>query len=65
VPYGEALKDVEGAARAQAAKISAEMVEQGGPDGMQEKEVIALIAYVQRLGTDINAVSAAEAEANQ
>ncbi|MEZ6210836.1 MAG: cytochrome-c oxidase, cbb3-type subunit I [Phycisphaerales bacterium] len=61
VPYGEALKDVEGAARAQATQISAEMVEQGGPDGMQDKAIIALIAYVQRLGTDINKVAPVEA----
>ena len=29
------------------------MVKQGGPSGKEEMQVIAMIAYLQRLGTDI------------
>jgi cytochrome c oxidase cbb3-type subunit I/II len=39
--------------RAQAETIAAEVVAQQGPAGLADKEVIALIAYLQRLGTDI------------
>ncbi len=39
--------------RAQAEAIAAEVVAQQGPAGLADKEVIALIAYLQRLGTDI------------
>ncbi len=42
-------------AREQAALIAAEMEEQGGPAASEtkDKKVIALIAYLQRLGTDL------------
>ena len=40
---------------AQAKEIALEVEKQGGPKGLEEKEVIALIAYLQRLGTDIKA----------
>jgi cytochrome c oxidase cbb3-type subunit I/II len=39
-------------ARAQAAVISAEL-ERDGVTGMEDREIIAMIAYLQRLGTDI------------
>ena len=39
-------------ARAQAAEIGAELERDGAP-GMADREVVALIAYLQRLGTDI------------
>ena len=39
--------------RAQAEAIAAEVVAQQGPAGLADREVIALIAYLQRLGTDI------------
>ncbi|MEQ8850184.1 MAG: cytochrome-c oxidase, cbb3-type subunit I [Phycisphaerales bacterium] len=57
VPYGEAL--LEGAApamaREQAAAIAANLEAQGGPpaEQTQNTKAIALIAYLQRLGTDI------------
>ncbi len=61
VPYGEAVNDAERLAREQASRIASEMVEQGGPEGYETKRVIALIAYMQRLGTDIrNAATATE-----
>ena len=34
-------------------EIAAEIVKQGGPKGLESKKIIALIAYLQRLGTDI------------
>jgi cytochrome c oxidase cbb3-type subunit I/II len=53
VPYGEALKSAEAMARAQAKEISDVVVAQGGPSGLERKQIIALVAYLQRLGTDI------------
>ncbi len=56
VPYSD--QEVENAVadlEAQARKISSELVEQGAPknEEIYKKEIIALIAYLQRLGTDI------------
>ncbi len=54
VPYAD--EEVAGsiaAAREQAAAIAEEIVVQGGPDGLAEKQIVALIAYLQRMGTDI------------
>ncbi|MCW5807898.1 MAG: cytochrome-c oxidase, cbb3-type subunit I [Deltaproteobacteria bacterium] len=56
VPYGaEALADAEGLARKQAAAVAARLTAQGGPADAGDKDVIALIAYLQRLGVDIAA----------
>ncbi|MCA9632938.1 MAG: cytochrome-c oxidase, cbb3-type subunit I [Myxococcales bacterium] len=55
VPYGDSVNVAESQARAQAKEIALEVEKQGGPKGLEEKEVIALIAYLQRLGTDIKA----------
>ncbi|MBE7450019.1 MAG: cytochrome-c oxidase, cbb3-type subunit I [Kofleriaceae bacterium] len=63
-PYGkQALADAPGLARAQAEQIAAELAAQGGPAGVADREVIALIAYMQRLGIDIKQASAAEVAA--
>ncbi len=51
--YGDELTDAEGHARRQAEAVAAEIVKQGGPAGMHEKQAIAVIAYLQRLGTDL------------
>jgi len=54
VPYSD--EEISGgvmAAREQARAIAAEIVVQGGPEGLAEKQIVALIAYLQRLGTDI------------
>ena len=54
VPYTD--DDIVGgiaAAREQAAAISEGVVTQGGPEGLEDKKIIALVAYLQRLGTDI------------
>lgn len=40
-------------AKTQAAKIAKEIVAQEGPEGLEDRQVVALIAYLQRLGTDI------------
>ncbi len=53
VPYGDALENAEKMARAQAATIGQQIVEQEGPAGLENKQIVALIAYLQRLGTDI------------
>jgi cytochrome c oxidase cbb3-type subunit I/II len=56
VPYGENVKDGKAveAARAQAKQIADDLVKQGGFEGMGDKKVIALVAYMQRLGKDIS-----------
>ena len=54
VPYGDALNRAETMAREQAAEIGARIVEQGGPANLEDKEIVALIAYLQRMGTDLN-----------
>jgi cytochrome c oxidase cbb3-type subunit I/II len=54
VPYSDdEVAGSEAAAREQAQAIADEIVEQGGPDGLADKQIVALIAYLQRLGTDI------------
>ena len=56
VPYGDDVKrDAGGVARAQAQALSAKLVSLGGPSTMGDRDVIALIAYMQRLGVDIRA----------
>jgi len=54
VPYtNEEIAAGETAAREQARAVADEIVIQGGPEGLAEKQIVALIAYLQRLGTDI------------
>ena len=54
VPYGELVKkDAAQLARAQAKQVSAVIVKDGGQAGLERKEIVALVAYLQRLGTDI------------
>lgn len=55
VPYGEAAKDGKAVemARAQANQIGAELELQGSYRGLSDRKVIALIAYLQRVGTDL------------
>jgi hypothetical protein len=36
-------------------------VEQGGPRGLEDKQMVALIAYIQRLGHDIKVQATAAA----
>ncbi len=53
VPYGDTLLNAERAAREQSERIASEIEEQKGPQGLAGKQIIALIAYLQRLGVDI------------
>jgi cytochrome c oxidase cbb3-type subunit I/II len=52
VPYGEAVVSGTEMAREQADQIGEEILAQGGPD-VRGKDIVALVAYLQRLGTDI------------
>ncbi len=52
VPYGEAVQHAEQMAKAQAARIGREIADQGGPPDLANKKIVALTAYLQRLGTD-------------
>jgi cytochrome c oxidase cbb3-type subunit I/II len=57
VPYAEDAADhAETAARAQAGEVFAKLVEEDptyAQSGLADKKVIALVAYLLRLGTDI------------
>ncbi len=61
VPYGDAVKagQASAMARAQATELAAAIVSQGGPDGLADKEIIAMVAYLQRLGRDLKAATTA------
>ena len=51
VPYTDAqIANASADARAQAKKIADALVAQGGPRNMEDREVVALIAYLQKLG---------------
>ncbi|MDP1663060.1 MAG: cytochrome-c oxidase, cbb3-type subunit I [Phycisphaerales bacterium] len=72
VPYGKAVLDgaAEKMAREQSAAIAQRIREQGAgslpgdvPADIENKQVIALIAYLQRLGTDISSPTGAAAPA--
>jgi len=54
VPYDEAtIVGAAEAARKQALEIAEQVIAQKGPSGLEDKQVIALVAYLQRLGTDL------------
>ena len=53
VPYGDAVRNAPAMAREQAQRIGASIESSGGPSGIADREVVALIAYLQRLGQDI------------
>jgi cytochrome c oxidase cbb3-type subunit I/II len=59
VPYGDAVTRAPEMAREQARAIAEEIVTQGGPQGLEDKEIVALVAYLQRLGVDIKQNSVA------
>ena len=53
VPYSEA--DIENAvalAQAESRALAAAVVEQGGPERLEDREITAVVAYLQRLGVD-------------
>jgi cytochrome c oxidase cbb3-type subunit I/II len=54
VPYTPAdVASAEDLARAQARSIAAEVAAHGGPASLEDKKITALVAYLQRLGTDL------------
>ena len=54
VPYTDGeIETAVGTMQTQARAIAAEVESQQGPTGLADKEIIALTAYLQRLGTDI------------
>ncbi|MBX2814500.1 MAG: cytochrome-c oxidase, cbb3-type subunit I [Saprospiraceae bacterium] len=57
-PYPEGFADVaEADARNQAVKVAGNLRDTGiDQENLEDKEIIALIAYLQRLGTDINKI---------
>jgi cytochrome c oxidase cbb3-type subunit I/II len=61
VPYGDAVNKAPGMAREQAKQIAAAIREQGGPDGLEDKQIVAMVAYMQRLGRDIKVTATASA----
>ncbi|MBI2795374.1 MAG: cytochrome-c oxidase, cbb3-type subunit I [Gemmatimonadetes bacterium] len=61
VPYGPAVTDAVPMARRQAALIAADIEKAGGPGGLADREVVAIVAYLQRLGQDIRGTAAAAA----
>ncbi|MFI4915363.1 MAG: cytochrome-c oxidase, cbb3-type subunit I [Phycisphaerales bacterium JB060] len=56
VPYGQAVKNASAMAREQAHQLSDEISEQAQDPtlDLSDRKIIALIAYMQRLGTDIS-----------
>ena len=60
VPYGEAeVLGAADAARAQAAEIAAELTrDDPGATGYEDKEIVAMIAYLKRLGSDTAGLTA-------
>jgi cytochrome c oxidase cbb3-type subunit I/II len=53
VPYGDAMTSAPALARAQAQQIAEGVAAAGGPTDLADKEIVALVAYLQRLGADI------------
>jgi cytochrome c oxidase cbb3-type subunit I/II len=64
VPYTrDAAANAAALAKKQGQQIAGEIVQQGGPAGLEATKVVALIAYLQRLGTDIKQTTATAAGA--
>ncbi|MDZ7630220.1 MAG: cytochrome-c oxidase, cbb3-type subunit II [Gemmatimonadaceae bacterium] len=58
VPYGDAVTKAEAMAREQAATVAADIEKNGGPANLQERDIVAIVAYIQRLGQDIKLANA-------
>jgi len=59
VPYGDAVTRAPAMAREQAQRVAADIAAAGGPSDLSDKEIVALVAYLQRLGTDIRGAGVA------
>ncbi len=57
VPYKQELTQAEVMAREQANTLASDIETQGGPPGLADKRIIALLAYLQRLGKDYSSPS--------
>jgi cytochrome c oxidase cbb3-type subunit I/II len=57
VQYGDAVNKAPEMAKAQAAQVAASIEAAGGPKGLADKEIVALTAYLQRLGRDLKNAS--------
>jgi cytochrome c oxidase cbb3-type subunit I/II len=55
VPYGDAVNNGVAMAKAQAVLVAEDIAKSGGPAGLEDKEIVAIVAYLQRLGQDIKA----------
>jgi cytochrome c oxidase cbb3-type subunit I/II len=64
VPYAGAVRQgaAPAMAREQARRIAAGIAEQGGPSDLADREIVALTAYLQRLGKDIKAIAPSVAQ---
>jgi cytochrome c oxidase cbb3-type subunit I/II len=66
VPYTpDEVRHAVDAARSQAREIARAIAQQGGPAGLENARVVALIAYLQRLGTDIRKAPTGTASAGR
>jgi hypothetical protein len=55
VPYSdETVAQAEVLARRQADEIAAKVVAEAGPAGIGDRKVVALVAYLMRIGTDLD-----------
>ena len=53
IPYTDAqIENAVALAQAQADSVAASVAEQGGPERLADKEIVAMVAYLQRLGVD-------------
>jgi cytochrome c oxidase cbb3-type subunit I/II len=59
VPYGDAVNNAPAMAREQARRIAEGVAAAGGPGNLADREIVALVAYLQRLGTDIKRAAVA------
>ncbi len=63
VPYTDGqIASAEPDARAQASRIAADIASQGGPPALDQREIVALVAYLQRLGTDLKGTATKDAQ---
>jgi cytochrome c oxidase cbb3-type subunit I/II len=61
VPYGDVVTQAIPMAKAQAEAIARDVEASGGPGGLADKQIVAITAYMQRLGRDIAAPATASA----
>ena len=64
VPYTDAeIENAVALAQTQADSVAARVLSQGGPDRLADREIVAMVAYLQRLGVDLARADAAETTA--